>query len=148
MERVKVTVNDVLEALAIRLNDFLRPDKKSKNKKDNSYFWVFKFIFLMLLIWFISFIFNNFIEIGVSLIYLVAKSLRSILSYIWIISLSFIKSVLILYLLYDNLKIFTSSDYYHNLYADDRKMKHKKNVLFYSIEVILKVFALKSQKII
>ena len=37
MENEKVTVNDVLEALAIRTNDVLRPDKKSPNKKNNAY---------------------------------------------------------------------------------------------------------------
>lgn len=140
-ENISVTVNDVLEALAIRVNDVLRPDRKSKNKKNNAYFWAFKFLFLLLLVWLVSFIFNNLETIGVSLIYAIGKSLRSVLSIIWVSALEFIKGVLILYLFYDNLKIFTSSTYYDNLYESQRKLRHKKNVLFKGIEIFLKVLA-------
>ena len=129
MNNEKVSVNDVLEALAIRLNDVLRPDKKSKNKKNNAYFWTFKFIFLLLLIWLITIIFNSFEDFGVSLIYIIAKSLRSVLSVIWITSLSYIKGLLILYLLFDNLKIFVESEYYDNLYENNRKLRLKKETL-------------------
>ena len=141
MNNEKVSVNDVLEALAIRLNDVLRPDKKSKNKKNNAYFWTFKFIFLLLLIWLITIAFNSFEEFGVSLIYIVAKSLRSVLSVIWITSLSYIKGLLILYLLFDNLKIFVESEYYDNLYESNRKLRLKKETIFKTVELILKVFA-------
>lgn len=141
MNNEKVSVNDVLEALAIRLNDVLRPDKKSKNKKNNAYFWTFKFIFLLLLIWLITIVFNSFEEFGVSLIYIIAKSLRSVLSIIWIVSLSYIKGLLILYLLFDNLKIFVESEYYDNLYESNRKLRLKKETVFKAIELILKVFA-------
>ena len=140
-ENISVTVNDVLEALAIRVNDILRPDKKSKNKKNNAYFWAFKLLFLLLFIWLIIFILNNLETIGVSLIYAIGKSLRSVLSFVWVSALEFIKGILVLYLLYDNLKIFTSSTYYENLYENQRKLRHNKNVLFKSIEIFLKVFA-------
>ena len=141
MKSDKVTVNDVLEALAIRLNDVLRPDKKSKNKKNNAYFWAFKFILLIALLMLINYVFANFEEIGVSLIYAIGKSLRSVLSFIWIISLSYIKGLIILYLLYDNYKIFVESEYYKNLYETNRKMRQRKETFFKIIEIILKVYA-------
>lgn len=141
MKEEKVTVNDVLEALAIRTNDVLRPDKKSKNKKNNAYFWVFKAIYLVLLLVLINIICDSFQSIGVSLIYAIGKSLRSVLSFIWVISLSYIKGIVILYLLYDNYKIFVESEYYKNLYADNRKLKNNKEVVFGTIELFLKVFA-------
>lgn len=141
MEKNNIRVNDVLEALAIRLNDVLRPDKKNKNKKNNAYFWVFKCILLMILIMIINIIFNSFSDLGVAFVYAFAKSLRSVLSLFWVRSLSFIKGLLILYLLYDNLKVFTSSEYYSNLYQKERKLKYKKELVFNVIEIILKVFA-------
>ena len=141
MNKYKVSVNDVLEALAIRINDVLRPDKKSKNKKNNAYFWIFKFLLLCVLLWIVHIVFNNFIEIGVSLIYAISKSLRSVLSFIWVISLSYIKGILVLYLLYDNYKSFVTSEYYDNLYLKNRKLRNKKEVLFKTIEIVLKVFA-------
>ncbi len=138
---IKVTVNDVLEALAIRINDVLRPDKKSKNKKNNAYFWMFKCIFLVILLWIINIVFDSLQYTGVSLIYAIGKSLRSVLSFIWVISLSFIKGLLVLYLLYDNYKIFVTSEYYDNLYAKNKKLKYKKESLFRVIEIVLKVLA-------
>ena len=141
MKNDKVTINDVLEALAIRLNDVLRPDKKSKNKKNNAYFWAFKFILLIALLFLINFVFRNFEEIGVSLIYSITKSLRSVLSYVWVISLNYIKGLVILYLLFDNLKIFVESDYFKNLYEDNRKMRQNKDTIFKIVEIILKVYA-------
>ena len=141
MNKYKVSVNDVLEALAIRINDVLRPDKKSKSKKNNAYFWIFKCIFLVILLWIIHIVFESFQEIGVSLIYAIGKSLRSVLSIIWVASLSYIKGVLILYLLYDNYKIFVTSEYYDNLYRKNKNLRHKKEVLFKVVEVFLKVFA-------
>ena len=39
----KVTSNDVLDALSIRLNDLLKIGKKgSVERKNSSYFWLFK----------------------------------------------------------------------------------------------------------
>ena len=138
---IKVTVNDVLEALAIRINDVLRPDKKSKNKKNNAYFWAFKLILLLLFIWIIKVVFQCFEESGVMIIYNVSKSLRSVLSTIWVVSLNYIKGILILYLLYDNLKIFVESEYYDNLYENQRKLRYKKEILFKAIELFLKIYA-------
>lgn len=140
-EKVTVTVNDVLEALAIRTNDVLRPDKKSSNKTNNAYFWFFKAMYLIILLIIVNIVFQSFEEIGVTLIYAIAKSLRSILSFIWVISLAYIKGIVILYLLYDNYKIFVESKYYENLYADNRKMRIRKKTLFSVVELLLKVFA-------
>lgn len=141
MENEKVTVNDVLEALAIRTNDVLRPDKKSPNKKNNAYYWAFKAMYLIVLLIIINIVFNSLEETGVSLIYAVAKSLRSILSFFWTLSLAYIKNLMILYLLYDNYKIFVESKYYDNLYEDNRKMKQRKITIFSIVELCLKVFA-------
>ena len=141
MNKYKVSVNDVLEALAIRINDVLRPDKKSKNKKNNAYFWIFKCILLCIFLWMIHVVFESFSELGVSLIYAIGKSLRSVLSFIWVVSLSFIKGILVLYLLYDNYKIFVTSEYYDNLYLKKKDLRHRKEVLFRVIEIFLKVFA-------
>lgn len=141
MKNDKVTVNDVLEALAIRLNDVLRPDKKSKNKRNNAYFWAFKFIFLILLLFLINIVFSSLQDIGVSLIYAISKSLRSVLSFVWVISLSYIKGIVILYLLFDNLKVFMESTYYDNLYETNRKLRSRKDTLFNIIELFLKVYA-------
>jgi len=134
-----LTINDVLEALAIRINDVLRPDKKSKNKKNNAYFWAFKLLLLLLLIFVIKGIFNAFEDIGVSLIYALGKSLRSILSFVWIVSVRYVKGLTILYLMYDNFKIFVNSEYYNNLYAKRNKLRNRKEVVFYIIELVLKV---------
>lgn len=141
MNKKIFSINDVLEALAIRINDILRPDKKSKNKKNNAYFWAFKLLLLILLIISISWMFKCFDKIGVAVIYFVANSLRSVLASIWSFSLAFIKGLMILYLLYDNFKIFIKSDYYKNLYANNRAMKSRKEFVFAGIELILKVFS-------
>lgn len=141
MKKNDLTVNDVLESLAILINDVLRPDKKSKNKKNNAYFWFFKLMLLLLLIFFINTSFKCFEEIGVALIYTIAKSLRSVLSCIWVFSLGFLKNLLILYLLYDNFKILISSEYYNNLYETNKKLRNRKENLFYVVELVLKVFA-------
>ena len=141
MNKYKVSVNDVLEALAMRLNDVLRPNKKSKNKKNNAYFWAFKCIFLIILLLMIIAVFNCLSDVGVSLIYLIGKSLRSVLSFIWVVSLSYIKGIVILYLLYDNFKSFVTSEYYDNLYRSNRKLRNNKEVLFKVIEILLKVAA-------
>ena len=141
MKKNELTVNDVLESLAITINDALRPDKKSKNKKNNAYFWAFKFLLLLLFIFFIKESFKVFEEIGVTLIYTISKSLRSILSFIWVGSLRFIKGLIILYLMYDNFKVFVNSEYYNNLYKNNKKLRNRKENIFYLVELLLKVSA-------
>ena len=43
MNKQGVTSNDILEALSIRINDTIRPNR-NKEKKNNAYFWIFKFV--------------------------------------------------------------------------------------------------------
>jgi hypothetical protein len=95
----------------------------------------------LLLLGLINIVFDSFQDIGVSLIYAISKSLRSVLSYIWVISLAYIKGILILYLLYDNYRSFVTSEYYDNLYKKNRKLRDKKETLFRVVEILLKVFA-------
>lgn len=139
MKNNDLTVNDILEALAIRTNDVLRPDKKSKNKKNNAYFWAFKLLYLIIFIMIIKSVFNCFDKVGVSFIYVVGKSLRGILSTVWSVSLSFFKNLIILYLIYDNYKVLVNSEYYSNLYAKNKKLCNRKENIFYVIELVLKV---------
>ena len=45
--KMKVTSNDVLSALSIRVNDLLKTTRKGTTDKTNSaYFWLFKLILL------------------------------------------------------------------------------------------------------
>ena len=140
MEKNKVTSNDVLEALSMRVNEVLRPAKKD-NKKNNAYFWIFKFLLLIIYIILINWIFEEVRGLGVSIIYLFGVSLRSVLSSIWIVVIGFMKELIILYLLYDHLKIFISSNYYECLYESDKKMKKKKESFFKAVDVFFKIVA-------
>lgn len=140
MDKEKVTINDIIDSLAVKTNDYLRNDDNKKNK-DSALFWIFKCIILVLLIIIINWIFNDLKYLGVSLIYFSAKSLRSILSGVWMFSLSFMKELLVVYLLYDNFKIFTNSSYYKSLYQKKRKMKKRKETVSKVIDILLKVWA-------
>ena len=140
MDKNKITSNDVLEALSMRINDVLRPAKKD-NKKNNAYFWMFKFALLILFIVLINCLFDALGELGEGIIYIVGKSLRSVLSAIWTNSISFMKVLLITCLLYDNLKIFITSPYYGILYKDDKVMLPRKEKFFKVIDIIFKIFA-------
>ena len=141
MNKNGITSNDILEALSIRVNDILRPNSKRQTKKNNIFFWIFKFIFLLLFIILIAWFFNQLRGLGVSIIYFVGKSLRSVLSAIWIVVIDFMKELLIIYLLYDNFKIFISSEYYENLYSKERKMKKQKEGIVKVINIIFKIIS-------
>ena len=140
MNKEKVTLNDVIDSLTNKANDFFRSEDNKKNK-DSALFWIFKGIILLLLLIIINWIFNNLEYLGANLVYLFVKSLRSIISGIWVLSLEFMKSVIVLYLLFDNFKIFTNSSYYKSLYQKDRKMKKRKITIEKVIDVILKIWA-------
>lgn len=140
MDKEKVTVNDVIDSLAVKTNDFLRSDE-NKNNKDSALFWIFKGLILLLLLIIINWFFRDLEFLGVNVIYIVAKSLRSVLANIWVISLSFLKELLIIYLLYDNFKIFIKSPYYKSLYQKNRKMKKRKNTIEKVIDIVLKVWS-------
>ncbi len=141
MNKQGVTSNDILEALSIRINDTIRPNR-NKEKKNNAYFWIFKCILLLIYIQILVWIFFELKEIGVFAIYKAAKSLRSILSIIWIMSLDFMKGLIILYLLYSHFKIFTESPYFKSLYQQEKKMQRKKKKIVKVIDKVFKAFAI------
>ena len=141
MNKGSVTTNDILEALSLRVNDVLRPSKKRENKREDIFFWVFKFIFLVIYLIIIAWFFNQLRGLGVSIIYFIGKSLRSVLSAVWITVIGFMKEFIIVYILYDNFKIFKSSKYYENLYAKEKKLKAKKETVCKGIDVFFKVLS-------
>lgn len=139
----KVTSNDVLDALSIRLNDLLKTGKKgSVERKNSSYFWLFKLIFVVLYILLIVIIFDVTRDFGVALIYAFGKSLRSVLSLGWILILAFLKGILILYVVFNNLVDFMESDYYKKLYINDKPLFMRKNAIFGTIKTILQGFSI------
>ena len=140
MNKQKITSNDVLEALSVRINETIRPNR-NKDKKNNTYFWIFKFILLFLYIQLIVWAFNGVREIGVLSIYAVANSLRSVLSSFWVLAIDFMKGLIILYLLFFHFKLFTESSYFKALYKDEKKLLKKKKSVKKIIEKIFKAFA-------
>lgn len=142
MDKNKVNTSDVLEAMATSINDALRPHKKKNANKKDGYFWIFKFGLLIFYIIFIFILFYLFEEMGVSAIYAFGKSLRSVLSFIWVYVLDLIKYIVVISLLYDNLKMFKDSTYYKNLYRRNEKMLVKKESIFNITEDILKALGI------
>ncbi len=142
MDKNKLTSNDVLEALSIRTNQILKIEKDKDDKKNNLNFWLFKFIYLAIYIFILVEIFNNVRDAGVVTFYYVGKSLRSVLSVIWISSMNFTKELIIVFLLFDHIKIFRESKYYKRLYSHDEQMKKNKELVFKIIDVFLKIFAI------
>lgn len=139
MDKNKVNTSDVLEAMANSINDALRPHKKKNINKKDGYFWIFKFVLLIFYIIFIYALFYALKELGVTAIYAFGKSLRSVLSFIWVYVLELIKYIIIISLLHDNLKMFKDSTYYKNLYKKDNRMLVKKEKLFNITSTILKI---------
>jgi hypothetical protein len=139
-DKENVTTNDVLEALSMRINDVLRPNRKD-NKRNNAYFWIFKFgiliLYLLLITWFLT----NLKNLGVVIIYGFSNSLRSVYSAIWVTVIVFINNLIIIKLLYENLLVFTKSPYYKNLYATDKKMLKNKKKVFKFVKIALQVLA-------
>ncbi len=132
--------DDILDALSMRINQNLRTEKQIDDKKNNVYFWLFKFLILIVYLLILNGIFYLVKELGVYLIYLFAVSLRSVLSFIFDFGITFIQLILTTYILLKNLKIFTRSTYYKKLYSKDRYMLKKKREFFGIIEKILQAF--------
>ena len=129
--KMKVTSNDVLSALSIRVNDLLKTTRKGTTDKTNSaYFWLFKLILLMLYIWCLVGLFDAIRSLGVVLIYHFGKSLRSIISVGWVAIITMIKGISILYLLYSQVCCFIDSAFYKKLYHTDKPMCEKKDKVF------------------
>ncbi len=141
--RVEITEgDDILDALSMRINQSLRTEKAIDDKKNNVYFWLFKFLILVCYLVLVSIGFYIAKEVGVYLIYLFAVSLRSILSFVYRFGLTFIQFIFVTYVLLKNLKIFTKSNYYKRLYAKDRYMLKKKRSFFGTIEKVLKALGI------
>ena len=134
--------DDLLDAFSMRINQNLRTEKEIDDKKNNVYFWLFKFIALIACLIFVDFVFEAIKYVGVDLIYLFAVSLRSVLSALFYIGVTFTQWVVITYILLKNLKIFTKSTYYSRLYAKDRYMLKKKKRFFGVIESVLQAFGI------
>ncbi len=140
MNKDKITSNDILDALSMRVNDVLRPSRKD-NKRNNSYFWIFKVFFLVIYVLLVSWLFYGIRDLGVVLIYTFSNSLRSILSNIWVFVIGFMKSLFVLSLFYESLKSFTGSSYYNILYENDKAMLRKKEKVFNGIDLFIKILA-------
>lgn len=137
----KLNSNDVLDILSIKLNDVLKTTKKDRDKKDNSYFWLFKLILLIFYVILLIALFNAIEHFGVAIIYAIGKSLRSVLSIGWVVIIRFMKGILVLYTLYNNVDVFTKSKYYSKLYAKDKPMLKKKKSLFNGLKTFFRVLS-------
>lgn len=130
--------DDILDALSLRVNETLKTEKKVDDKKNNVYFWLFKFIILMIYLLFINVIFLVVEDVVIDFIYYFSVSLRGIVSGLWSTVISFSRLLITLYILYKNLKIFMASTYYRRLYSNDKEMNAKKKKFFGIISTVLK----------
>ena len=137
-DKEKVTSNDVLDALSMRINDVLKFTKKNRDKKNNSYFWLVKIILLIFYIFIISILFDATRDFGVLLIFTVGKSLRSVLALGWAAIIGFMKGIVILYTIFDNINTFTESEFYKKLYVKDKPLLKKKEKIFDIVKNVLK----------
>ncbi len=129
--------DDILDALSMRLNQNLRTEKQIDDKKNNVYFWLFKLLILIIYLLIVNCCFELFKYFGVNLIYLFAVSLRSVLSFIFTLGITFLQLLYLSYTILKQLKIFTNSTYYKRLYANDRYMLKRKKMFFNNIEKVL-----------
>ena len=141
MDREKLNSSDLLDKVSIKVNQWLKTEKKDREPKDNVYFWIVKFFLMLLLIYIVESLLDGAALGGKELIYVFVKSLRSVLSSIWGITLEIIKDLVVLLILVDNLRDFVGSKYYKRLYAKDRKRKKAKETIFKIADIVLKVNA-------
>ena len=134
--------DDILDEMSMRINQKLKTEKKIDDKKNNVYFWLFKFCLLIFYLLFINGVFYLVNELGVLLIYTFAISLRSVLSSLYSFGISFVCALLNLYIIYKNLKIFMASSYYKRLYKNDHEMLEKKRKFFGTIEDVLRALSI------
>ena len=130
--------DDVLDALSLRINETLKTEKKIDDKKNNVYFWLFKFIILLIYLGFINLVLTLFRDLGSFAIYNFSVSLRSVFIFFWDIFINFSKGIISLYVVFKNLKIFMNSSYYKRLYSNDKEMYSKKNKFFKVLYLIFK----------
>ena len=77
----RTTGDDILDALSIRINQTLKTEKKIDDKKNNVYFWLFKFIILIFIFYLLTYALIFVKDLGVSLIYYFGTTLRGISSF-------------------------------------------------------------------
>jgi len=130
--------DDILDALSLRINETLKTEKKIDDKKNNVYFWLFKFIILLIYLGIINIVLISFGELGRLAIYHFSNSLRSVFVFFWDIFINFFKDIISLYVVFKNLKIFMNSSYYKRLYSNDKEMYSKKNKFFKVLYLIFK----------
>jgi len=133
--------DDILDALSMRVNETLKTEKKIDDKKNNVYFWLFKFLILIVFIVAVNVLITLVENVAIDLIYYFSVSLRSIFSLGTTVVLEFSRWFITLYLLYKNLSIFMSSTYYNRLYSKDKEMNAKKKKFFGVTLAILKCLA-------
>lgn len=132
----------IIDLLSLRINETLKSERKNTTADNNPYFWIVKFFILFFSIIGISILFDVIREVGTEAIYEINRSLRSILAGIWGFTVSFMKYILILHTVYINVKSFVKSPYYERLYAKDKEMRIKKELLFEKILRILKTLSI------
>lgn len=134
--------DSIFDLVSMRINETLKTERKNTSPRNNPYFWIVKAFLLIISIFLTYHIFEGFKEVGTELIYEINKSLRSILSGIWQFTVSFMKNILILYLVYSNIKLFVESPYYERLYKNDTEMRLNKEIIFDRLLKILKVLSI------
>lgn len=133
--------DDILDALSLRVNETLKTEKKIDDKKNNVYFWLFKFLLLILYLIGVNVLFSLVETLVIDLIYYFGVSLRSVFSLGWSVVLNFTRWFVILYTLFKNLTIFMNSTYYRRLYSKDKEMNDKKKKFFSVCIGILKILS-------
>lgn len=141
MKKKELKSNNILDTLSIRINDTLKSSRISEDKRNNAFYWIFRVLILLLYIKLIDIIFDAIAFAGSAIIVDLSMSLRGLLSSSWVFIINFMKFTICLYLLYSNLKVFTESAYYKNLYLEDNEMKKKKKKFFNIITIVLKALA-------
>ncbi len=134
--------NDFLDILSLRVNQFLRTEKKNKDPKNNVYFWLFKLVFLILYLYVIIVVFDWLSSFGVIAIYGLGVVLREALSMFWVGTIQTFGGLLVIYTIYKNINNFMESDYYKNLYKKDKVMELKKKNLFTVLYYVFKYLSL------
>ena len=148
-ERVeRTTGDDILDEISLHINKKLKTEKAIDNQKNNVYFWLFKFLVLILYLIVINVVLYEIKELGVDLINLIFLSLSSVFAGVYSFIMWFITYILNVYILYKNLVLFKDSPYYKRLYKNDVHMYANKVELFDLMETILKALSIAALVII
>lgn len=132
----------LIDKFAIKINEKIKAERKNTKSQNNPYFWILKFLILIISVFVISFLFNSIRDLGTDIIYEINKTLRSVLSSIWEGVVNFTKHVFILYFIYSNIKSFIDSPYYERLYKNDKKMRDYKDKYFDLIILLIRILAI------